>query len=236
MAETNFAALVITAEIIYFPGERAASGARSEPAALLLDALQQNGTAFAIAWHLIEAAEQPVLDQLPGKTNGAREELIAQIDPAGSGRAREHCRAVLRHGGLAGIRHLALGCPERLLAKLSSAGRLRPDEEKELPNGFAPPPDGFEAHAERHSAAGEETRRTLTSYRAEVIRQQYAAERIVRHFRAGGEGKLLVFLPSADLAAGHGVPYYVSQKIQLRQLVFDSAPSRNDAPRLLTTL
>src|SRR3712207_5278305 len=39
---TDFHETVANADIIYFPSERAASGARSEPAALLLEALQGN--------------------------------------------------------------------------------------------------------------------------------------------------------------------------------------------------
>ena len=46
------------------------------------------------------------------------------------------------------------------------------------------------------------------SYRAEMLRQQFAAEMIVRHFRAAGaEDKLLAFCNEADLEPGLGIPF-----------------------------
>lgn len=234
-AETDYAALVTNADIIYFPGERAASGARAEPAALLLDALQKSGARFAIAWDVIDGAQQPLLEEMAGKKGAEREELIARLNLSGSGRAREHCRAVLRESGFTGIRHLGVACPDVLLGKVRTAERLTPDEEMELPNGFATPPGGFGAYAEWPSAAGEQGPRTLAFFRAAMVRQQYAAEKIVRHFRERGvEGKLLVFLRRGDLEAGQGVPRYVAQKLQLRQLVLDSSTPISPRPKLLT--
>ena len=64
---TDFAAVVENADIIYFPTNRTASAGRSEPAALLLEALERSGRPYAIAWDLIDAAQQPQLDELPAK-------------------------------------------------------------------------------------------------------------------------------------------------------------------------
>jgi hypothetical protein len=65
--------------------------------------------------------------------------------------------------------------------------------------------------------------------------QQFAAERIVRHFRVAGiQSKLLVFLRADDLEAGRGVPRYVAQKMELRQLVLDSGDAARAKPKLLT--
>nr|MBA2432663.1 hypothetical protein [Chthoniobacterales bacterium] len=63
-ATTDYGALVENAEVLYFPRERTGSSSRSDPAARLLDALQQGGVPFAIGWDLIDASQQVVLDQL----------------------------------------------------------------------------------------------------------------------------------------------------------------------------
>ena len=235
-AETDYAALVGQADIIYFPRERAASGARSEPAALLLEALQQPGQPFAIAWDVIDATQQPLLDQLPGAAERIRENAIGQLEPAGSGRAREHCRAVLRDPRFTQTRHFALGLPRALIAKFRASENLTPEEQQQLPNGFTPPAGGFEALAERlASARGVHHRAAAGIYRAQLASQQYAAEQIVRYFRSGAaSGRLLVFLRGEDLAAGAGVPYYVAQKINVRQLVLDSNATRGAPAQLLT--
>jgi hypothetical protein len=73
------------------------------------------------------------------------------------------------------------------------------------------------------------------SYRAYLGSQQFVAEKIVGYFRSAGmKGKLLVFLRASDLEAGLGVPRYVAQKLQVRQLVLDSSGTAPDRTKLLT--
>ncbi len=230
-AGTDYAALVANAEVVYFPAERVAFGGRSEPSAQLLDAFVQNGAPFAIGWDLLDASQQPVLDALQTATGKAREEEIRRLEVAGSGRAREHLRAVLRDERLVALRHLALGCLPVFLAKLETRERLTLEEEKQLPRGYTTPPGGLEAFSER-LARGEASGR---SFRAQVVAQQCAAEEIVRHFRAAGmQSKLLVFLRASDLEAGLGVPRYVAQKLSVRQLVLDSSGTAVTHAKLLT--
>lgn len=232
---TDFAALVADADVIYFPGDRAASGARSEPAALLLEALQQTGKPIAIGWDLIDASQQPLLDELQLAPTGGREELIARLELVGTGRAREHCRSVLRDAP-PGIRQLALRCPAVLIVKLALGEMPTPDEEKQWPRGYRAPEGGLESYLERVSPKrGLNDGKLAESYRAQMLSQQFTAEKIVRHFRAvGGDNKLLVFLGRPDLEDGHGVPTYVAQKLPLRQLVLGSDVPKQARAKLLT--
>ncbi|MDQ6656039.1 MAG: hypothetical protein M3Y80_09530 [Verrucomicrobiota bacterium] len=222
-AETDFNAIVPNADIVYFPSDRAVFGSRAEPAALLLDAMQRTTAPFAIAWDLIDVTQQPLLDQLPAATNeAARESIIRKLDIGGSGRAREHCRSVLRDRRFAAVRQIALRWPAELAAKLAAAQPLSPDEERALPHGFNAPP--FEVAANR------------PDLRVHVLEQQFSADQIVSYFNeAGGTGKLLVFLQPQDLTAGQGVPFYVGQKARLRQMVLDSA-ANSRAPGIVTQL
>lgn len=237
-AAPDFAALVANADIIYFPSDRAASGGRSEPAALLLDAMQQNGAPFTVAWDLVDTSQQPLLDQLAApKETSTREGLLEKVELDGSGRAREHCRAVLREERLAAVRHLALRCPPALVAKLQSSG-LTAEEQALLPKNFAPPAGGYDAFAERLSAKRElGSRATADFYRAHLLQQQFEAEQIVQHCQNTPPGaKLVVFMRTADLIAGQAVPFYVAQKTQLRQLVLDSsAAAGSSSMRLLAS-
>lgn len=229
---TDYTAMVAKADIVYLPAERAASGAKSEPAAMLLEALRKNGAPFAIGWDLFDANQQPLLDELPGITGAAREEIIARLEFTGTGRAREHCRAVLRDERMVDLRHLALRCPPALLAKADARERLTPEEEKEFSGGYTPPPGGLQSYAERLAAGAPGA---VGSYRAQLLAQQFIAEKIVRHFQATGmQGKLLVFLRNEDLEAGVGVPRYVAQKVKVRQLVLDARGAAPVRPQLLT--
>ena len=223
VAETDFAAVVEDADIIYFPTNRTASAGRSEPAAALLEALERSGRPYAIGWDLIDAAQQPQLDELQAKPIELRENAIAQISIAGNGRAQEHCRSVLRG---AGSRHLALAPPATLLAQIGAGHPLTAEEQRLLPRGFTLSADGWESYAEQHP--GMNNRELTESYRVETVRRQFAAEKIVEYFRKeGGASKLLVFGNEADLGAAHGLPYYVAQKLRVRQLVLGpAAPTR----------
>ena len=233
--ETDFAAEVQNADIIYFPTERAASGARSEPAALLLEALDKTQKPYAIGWDMIYASQQPLLDQLETATGGAREQLISQLDLVASGRAREHCRAVLRETRAPGVQYLALRCPLEIVSKVSSGERLVGDEERFLPHGYNAPSGGFDAYVSRIGGGNSADPRLAQSYRAELVRLEFAAEKIVRAFRVGGkESKLLVFASTDDLDSEGGLPYFVMQQANARQLVLGS--NRRERPKLLTQL
>lgn len=224
----DYAATVAEADIIYFPAERAVSGARSEPAALLLEALQASSVPFAIGWDIIAAEQQPLLDQISSAKGAERDDVIGRLDLAGTGRAREHCRAVLREG--AGIQYLALKLPER-----SGPATAESADAPQLSMRFKLPPGGIETFAERMTAAESLSGRDVASaYRAQVIMEQFAAEQIVRFFQTRGIPKLLVFMRAADLESGVGVPSYVSQKLQLRQLVLGPNATHSSASRLLT--
>lgn len=225
----DYAATVAEADIVYFPAERAVSGARSEPAALLLEALQASSVPFAIGWDIIAAEQQPLLDQISSaKRGGERENAIGRLDLAGTGRAREHCRAVLREG--AGLQYLALKLPER-----GGPATAESTAAPQLSMHFKLPPGGMETFAERMTAAESLSGRDVASaYRTQLITEQFAAEQIVRFFQTRGIPKLLVFMRAADLESGVGVPSYVSQKLQLRQLVLGPNATHSSASRLLT--
>lgn len=230
----NFAALVPDADVVYFPVESASHGGRSDPAAQLLIALQQTGAPLTIAWDIIDASQQPVLDQLATAQGAAREALIRQLNLEGTGRAREYCRSVLRAPQAPSVRHLALGAPAMLLERIRKAEMLAPEEQAQVPRGFRAPPGALEAFTERIGATRAGAPADVGAlYRAHLFSEQFAAERIAGHFQGGGGGKLLAFLRASDLESGRGVPYFVTQKVQLRQLVFGSERGR-PATKLLT--
>lgn len=233
---TDFAALVASAEVLYFPTERAAFGARSEPSAQIVDALRQTASPFAIGWEMLDLSQQALLDQLPGTLGAAREAIIARLEFSGTGRAREHLRSVLRDERLAAVPHLALRPPPGLIARIEAREKLTPEERAFLPRGYRLPRGGAEAHAAQLATQGPSDPAPPPSYRAAVAVRQVAAERIVNHFRGGVPGRLLVFLRTRDLEAGRGVPYYVAQKLPLRQVVVESDLPEGPKRKLLTGL
>ncbi len=115
------------------------------------------------------------------------------------------------------------------------SGQAVPEAQPRVAMHFRQPPAGFETFAERITAAESLSGRDVAmEYRAHVTAQQFAAEQIVRYFQMGGGGKLLVFLRAADLESGRGVPFYVAQKLSLRQRVLGSNSGQTGARKLLT--
>lgn len=220
----DFSATVADADIVYFPSERAASAGGAEPAAQVLEAFAKNGAPFAIAWDLISANEQPLLDGLATQSVAAREAAVARLELAGNGRARAHCRAVLVDPRFAQVREIALKLPagsDNAPAPLGTHFRL--------------PPGGLETFAERMSAADAQSGGDVAAmYRARVASEQFAAEQIVRHSQQGGGGKLLAFVAAEDLESGQGIPFYVGQKLSVRQVVLGPTVSRSGNARLMT--
>ena len=232
----NFAALVPEADVVYFPIESASHGGRSDPAAMLLEALRKTGAPVAIAWDLIDASQQPVLDQLQSSQGTAKDQLIAQLELGGTGRAREFSRSVFRAPENAAIRHIALAAAPALLAKVRAGETLGPDEQAQLPRGFRAPSGDFEAFAERVAPARAAGGDITALYRTHLFAEQFAAEAVARHFTSGAGGKLLVFLSQSDLEPGRGIPFFVTQKAQVRQLVLGSDRQANRRGKLLTGL
>lgn len=232
-ADEKFAALVQNADIIYFPTELLGPASRSEPATKLLDALQRSGNSFAIGLDLIGGEEQALLDQ-GAKRQLSTENLISRLHLSGTARERENCRALLRETKEWGLRFLALRCPPDLLAAARSEAALDALKRPEIPRGFHPPPGDFRRFAERFSAArGMNETGLRAAYEAELLAEEFAAERIVGHFREHRDEKLLVFVHRRHLESVRGVPYFVAQKIKARQLVLDSQPDRSSRSQLL---
>jgi uncharacterized iron-regulated protein len=68
---------------------------------------------------------------------------------------------------------------------------------------------------------------------AALLMEEFAAERIARHFRAHRDRKLVVFLHRRYLGSTRGVPHFVAQKIRARQLVLDSETDSSSRSQLL---
>lgn len=74
-----------------------------------------------------------------------------------------------------------------------------------------------------------------TAHETALLVEEFAAGRIVRHFREHRDRKLLVFLHRRHLGSTRGVPYFVAQKIRARQLVLDSETDRSSRSQLLAS-
>lgn len=63
--------------------------------------------------------------------------------------------------------------------------------------------------------------------------EEFAAERIVEHFRRRRDNKLLILVHRRHLGSDGGVPSFVALKIKARQLVLDSETDRSSRAQLM---
>jgi hypothetical protein len=167
------------AEIFYLPTDRVRSGPGAGAGARLLEALHRSGTPVALGWGVIDAGQQPVLDEWNVRADGGSEVLGSLTFR--STEERESFWPLLRISHELAVPSIALQCAA--------------------------------------SSAQEE---------------RCTAERIARHFRQQGGGKLLVIMERRDIEAPQGVPYFVAQEVAVRQLVLDSKAPPADRVQLLT--
>ena len=72
------------------------------------------------------------------------------------------------------------------------------------------------------------------SYRFRLMAKLFAAERIVTYMSAHPGSRMLIFMHRRDVTGTSGVPDFVAQKVQLRQLILDEGKGSGERPRLLT--
>jgi len=216
-ADEQLAAVVREADVIYLPTDRLGSALASESAWKLVQAMRRSGVGFAVGWDAIDASEQSRLDDWSNRRSSVPD-FPDRLDLSGSARDRENCRVFLRQTRPLQIRQLALRCPELLIRKIRSGNPLTPSDEALLPHGYRVPREGLQASSQ---SAPDSTEAMLAI--------EFAAERIVEGLREHQGGKLLVFLRRADLDNAQGVPFFVAQKVNVRQVVLDS--KQPPAPR-----
>jgi hypothetical protein len=114
------------------------------------------------------------------------------------------------------------------LAEIEKAGGailpLRPPAQTRLDQvsrDFEPPPGNFERFARGFWSRDLPEVKVRIAYEAALLAEQFAALKIVEHFRAHRDGKILVFLRREHLGHDYGVPYFVAQKTKARQLILN---------------
>jgi hypothetical protein len=219
------------ADIIYFPVETLAAEGEAQ-IWKILERLRAGGHVFALGWQDIAQDQQDMLDILAKPGSGQNtEQSIYWNQPRP---IREASHQILR--ATSGLRHLALGAPQAIRARLEKGAALTADEGVLVPKGYQLPANGFDDFAEqlmsRHLSESEVAR----LYRAHLFGQEFAAERIVTFLSAERGAKLLVFARRRDLAGASGLPQLVRQKLKVAQTIFDLDRDERGRPLLLTSV
>ncbi|MBV8351260.1 MAG: ChaN family lipoprotein, partial [Verrucomicrobia bacterium] len=127
---------------------------------------------------------------------------------------------ILRTTNKANIRNVALNAPDDLARKIARGEPLTAEETAMLPSGFAADEGGYKnfvAMMGEHPGVNETDRRRY--FDAQNAWDETMADRILEFKRRNPKLKLLVFTGRDHVSGGYGIPFYVSQKADLKQLV-----------------
>lgn len=209
----------LVADVIYCASDRPDANRAAAFARKVVAEFGRKGTPFQLGWATIDCEEQPTLDALrqpsANVVDGVNQTFAADEKMGALG-------DLLREARERSLVQAALGCPADLPAKWRTGQALTPAERRLVPRSFNPPPGALEDFAE--SAAGHPTRQTEEEttrlYRASVLPDEVTAALILKTLAERPDDKLLVIIRAAQLGP-RGVPYYVAQKTQARQVVLD---------------
>ena len=116
-----------------------------------------------------------------------------------------------------------------ILPLRSSAESARGD----VPDGFTVPPEHYERFAQRPEHRDANPAKLRAAYEAELVTEQWLAQRIARYARDHASDRLLVFVRHHLMGSEHGVPYFVAQKTKARQLVLNPEANARPGPGLM---
>lgn len=195
--------------------------------------LKSRGVAFVTGWEMFDVSQQDLLDQWQ-RGQLASETLLDRVEwQKHWGNYSQLYEKMLRWSRDERVRVIALNAPHALTSKLARGQSLEAADRAFVPTGFHPIPGGFEHFTEQMSQnphAGAAGGTNLQNYyRAQSLWDQTMASRIVEFLRAQPGSKIVVLIGRGHVEGGYGVPAYVRQKMNVKQLVLYPGESPTEA-------
>ena len=185
----------------------------------VLKGLKAHGVRCTVAWEMFDETQQGSLDQWNARQIST-DALLQKTDfQAHWGTLSVLYEKILRWSLAEGVPSLALNAPAVLSHKIAMGQGLDASEKAMLPGGFHPLPGGYEHFNEQMAGnphAGADTR---NFYQAQLLWEQTMATRIVDFLASHPDEKLVVLLGRGHVEDGFGVPAFVTQKTDARQII-----------------
>ena len=200
--------------------------------------LRSRDLRFATGWEMFEVPQQELLDQWQ---TGAlsTDALLERVEwQKHWGVFSQLYEKMLRWAREEQVPVIALNAPSALSSKVAHGQALDASERTLIPAGFHLIPGGFEHFAEQMAqnphAGVAGSARLQNFYRAQTLWEQTMASRVVEYLRNHPGGRLVVLIGRGHVEGGYGVPAYVRQKMNVKQLVLypGESNSSGDGGRL----
>jgi len=207
------------ADVIYV-GEVHDDAAHHAFEAKLIQTLVRAELPFVVGWEMFDRSQQALLDQWD-RHRLSRPQLFQAtgfqrtwaVYSPWYGRILEETRG-------SGIANLALNAPPVLVHKVARGEVLTPEENAQMPRGFDVEKGAFRNFASMmgpHPGAATDNLHRL--FAAQSVWEQTMAASIVNVRTQHPGTKVVVLTGRGHLQGGFGIPFYVAQKANVRQLV-----------------
>ena len=185
----------------------------------VLKGLKARGVHCTAAWEMFEEPQQGLLDQWQSHQIST-DALLQKTDfQAHWGTMSVLYEKILRWCLAEGVPCLALNAPATLSHKIAVGQPLDPGEKAMLPTGFHPLPGGYEHFNEQMTGSPHGGADTHNFFQAQLLWEQTMATRIVDFLNSHPDEKLVVLIGRGHVEDGFGVPAFVMQKTDARQII-----------------
>jgi uncharacterized iron-regulated protein len=186
----------------------------------LVRGLLKRKTKFAIGWEMFDTTQQGAIDAWASQTISFKEFISKTDFQKHWGIYSPVYEEILQIAGSANVPIIALNAPSELTRKIARGEPLTEKERAMIPAGFVATEGGYKNFVTMmgdHPGLQEADQRLF--FAAQNVWDQTMASRILNFERRNPEVRLLVLTGRGHVSGGYGIPFYVSQKAHLKQLI-----------------
>jgi len=181
---------------------------------------------FAIGWEMFDETQQTAIDAWASHSISFKEMIAKTGFQQNWGVYSPVYERILQTAGDARVPNIALNAAPALVQKTARGTPLSPGEQTMLPTGFVSNEEAYKNFLTMmggHPGMSEADRRRF--FAAQNVWDQTMARRILEFKRGNPEVKLVVLTGRGHVFGGYGIPFYVKQKSELRQMVLLPKPA-----------
>ena len=175
---------------------------------------------FALGWEMFDGTQQNSIDAWESHSISLNEMLAKTGFDKSWGVYSPVYAQILQLTGKARVKNVALNAAPELVRKIARGTPLSTGEQAMLPDGFVSNEQAFNHFLGMmggHPGLSEPDQRRF--FAAQNAWDQTMASRILEFKRRTPNVKLVVFTGRGHVSDGYGIPFYVKQKADLRQLI-----------------
>jgi uncharacterized iron-regulated protein len=217
--DAQFWASLEKADVVYV-GETHDNPAHHQYEMELVRELLKRGMRFAIGWEMFDETQQTAIDAWASRSISLKEMLAKTGFQQRWGVYSPVYERILQTAGDARVANIALNAAPELVQKVARGTPLSAGEQAMLPTGFVSNEEAYNNFLTMmggHPGMREADERRF--FAAQNVWDQTMASRVLE-FKRGNPGlKLVVLTGRGHVSGGYGIPFYVKQKSDLRQMV-----------------